>query len=118
MPPATPGESSSPSPRPSPQSEHANGPVQVKGKARWYKVRFRGADWRAWTAEMSAERTLAGCLSESLLARSGPEAVALVADAIKDVSKRKAIVLDPFSGSGTTIIAAEKTGRRARAIED
>ena len=43
--------------------------------------------------------------------------VALVADAIKDVSKRKGIVLDPFCGSGTTIIAAEKTGRRARAIE-
>ena len=40
-----------------------------------------------------------------------------VADAIKDVSKRKGIVLDPFGGSGTTIIAAEKTGRRARAIE-
>jgi DNA modification methylase len=41
----------------------------------------------------------------------------LVADAIKDVSKRKGLVLDPFGGSGTTIIAAEKTGRRARAIE-
>jgi DNA modification methylase len=40
-----------------------------------------------------------------------------VADAIKDVSKRKGIVLDPFGGSGTTIIAAEKAGRRARAIE-
>jgi DNA modification methylase len=40
-----------------------------------------------------------------------------VADAIKDVSKRKGIVLNPFCGSGTTIIAAEKTGRRARAIE-
>jgi DNA modification methylase len=43
--------------------------------------------------------------------------VLLVADAIKDVSKRKGLVLDPFGGSGTTIIAAEKTGRRARAIE-
>jgi DNA modification methylase len=43
--------------------------------------------------------------------------VALVADAIRDVSKRKGIVLDPFCGSGTTIIAAEKTGRRARAVE-
>ena len=36
--------------------------------------------------------------------------VALVADAIKDVSKRKGIVLDPFCGSDTTIVAAEKTG--------
>jgi DNA modification methylase len=43
--------------------------------------------------------------------------VALVADAIKDCSRRKGIVLDPFVGSGTTLIAAERTGRRARAIE-
>ncbi len=43
--------------------------------------------------------------------------VALVADAIKDCSKRRGIILDPFVGSGTTIIAAEQTGRRACAME-
>jgi DNA modification methylase len=43
--------------------------------------------------------------------------VALVLDAIKDCSRRGEIVLDPFSGSGTTIIAAEKSRRRARALE-
>lgn len=43
--------------------------------------------------------------------------VAMVADAIRDCTKRGAIVLDPFAGSGTVFIAAEKTGRRARAME-
>ena len=43
--------------------------------------------------------------------------VALVVDAIKDCSRRNEIVLDPCCGSGTTIIAAERSGRRARAIE-
>jgi DNA modification methylase len=43
--------------------------------------------------------------------------VALVADAIKDCSRRNDIVFDPFIGSGTTIIAAEKSNRRTRGIE-
>ncbi|WP_439605151.1 site-specific DNA-methyltransferase [Shinella sp.] len=42
---------------------------------------------------------------------------AMVADAMKDCSSRGGIVLDPFCGSGTILIAAEKTGRHARAIE-
>lgn len=43
--------------------------------------------------------------------------VALVVDAILDCSKRGGIVLDAFAGSGTTLIAAEKTGRRGYGIE-
>ena len=43
--------------------------------------------------------------------------LALVADALQDCSNRGDIVLDPFCGSGTTIIAAEKTGRRAHCLE-
>lgn len=43
--------------------------------------------------------------------------VALVADAIRDCSHRGDLILDPFGGSGTTLIAAEKTKRRSALIE-
>jgi DNA modification methylase len=43
--------------------------------------------------------------------------VALVADAIKDCSHRGGLVLDPFCGSGTILIASERTGRKARPME-
>ncbi len=43
--------------------------------------------------------------------------VAMIADAIRDVTKQGDFVIDPFSGSGTTIIAAERTSRLARAVE-
>lgn len=43
--------------------------------------------------------------------------IAMVADAIKDCSKRKHIVLDCFAGSGTTLLAAEKTRRRGYGME-
>ena len=43
--------------------------------------------------------------------------VAMIADAIRDCSKRGQIVLDAFGGSGSTLIAADKTGRIARLIE-
>jgi DNA modification methylase len=43
--------------------------------------------------------------------------LALVVDAILDCSKRGDTVLDPFLGSGTTLIACERTGRVCRGIE-
>jgi DNA modification methylase len=51
--------------------------------------------------------------------RSHPTAkpVALIADAIKDCTRRGDVVLDTFSGSGSTIMAGERVGRHARALE-
>lgn len=65
----------------------------------------------AGITSMGAERL------EQLAMHPTVKPVALVADAIRDCSRRKGIVLDPFLGSGTTVIAAERTGRRARGIE-
>ncbi|MCK0530715.1 site-specific DNA-methyltransferase [Sphingobium agri] len=59
--------------------------------------------------------------------KSGPDAelamhptvkpVPMIMDAIRDTSKPGEIVLDPFGGSGSTLIAAEKTKRHGRLIE-
>ena len=54
---------------------------------------------------------------EDLAAHPTVKPTALVADAIRDVSRPGEIVLDPFCGSGTTILAADLTQRRARGVE-
>lgn len=46
-----------------------------------------------------------------------PKCVAMVADAIRDCSHRDGIILDPFLGGGTTVIAAERTGRICYGME-
>jgi hypothetical protein len=54
---------------------------------------------------------------DDLTAHPTMKPIALVADAIKDCTRRHAVVLDTFSGSGTTLLAAERVGRHARALE-
>jgi DNA modification methylase len=55
--------------------------------------------------------------AEELAMHPTVKPVSLVADAIRDCTKRGEIVLDAFGGSGTTMIAAETCGRKARLIE-
>jgi DNA modification methylase len=55
--------------------------------------------------------------SDELAMHPTVKPVALVADAIRDCSRRGEIVLDIFGGSGTTLIAAETCGRQARLLE-
>jgi DNA modification methylase len=61
--------------------------------------------------------TLKSGRMEELALHPTVKPVAMIADAIKDVSQRNGIVLDLFGGSGSTLIAAHKTGRRARLVE-
>jgi DNA modification methylase len=63
--------------------------------------------------------SFARCGEEGNLSALHPtvKPVAMVADAILDCSARGDIVLDAFLGSGTTVIAAERTGRRCYGLE-
>ncbi|MGE3779179.1 MAG: site-specific DNA-methyltransferase [Pirellulaceae bacterium] len=54
---------------------------------------------------------------EALASHPTSKPVALLAEAIKDCTRRRDLVLDPFAGSGSTLIAAEKAGRIAACIE-
>ncbi len=61
--------------------------------------------------------TLRAGRMEELALHPTVKPVQMIADAIRDVSGRGFIVLDVFGGSGSTLIAAQKTGRRARLCE-
>ncbi|WP_425905516.1 site-specific DNA-methyltransferase [Nitrobacter sp. TKz-YC02] len=74
--------------------------------------RYRTNVW-----EYAGVNTFRAGRTEDLAMHPTVKPTAMIADAIRDVTKRGAVVLDPFAGSGTTLIAAEKTGRAACAIE-
>jgi DNA modification methylase len=67
--------------------------------------------------EYDGQNVLNGTSKSKLSVHPTAKPVALVADAIRDCSHRNGVIFDCFGGSGTTLIAAEKTGRRARLIE-
>jgi DNA modification methylase len=54
---------------------------------------------------------------DELAAHPTVKPVTMVADALKDCTRRGDIVLDIFAGAGTTILAAERVGRRAYSLE-
>lgn len=64
-----------------------------------------------------SQNALNGTSKSKLSLHPTVKPVAMVADAICDCSHRGGIILDSFGGAGTTIVAAERTGRRARLIE-
>jgi len=77
----------------------------------------RSGRYRTNVWDYARVNTLRPGRSEDLEMHPTVKPVALVVDALRDCSRRGEIVLDPFSGSGTTIIAAQKSGRKARAME-
>jgi len=77
--------------------------------------RHRSNVWRYPGANATSMRR--GKEGDLLALHPTPKPVALVADAILDCSDRQEIILDPFLGSGTTLIAAERVGRRSFGME-
>jgi len=76
------------------------------------KGRYRTNVW-----EYPGVNSLKGNRRKELELHPTVKPVALVADALRDCSRRGDVVLDAFMGSGTTLIAAERTGRVCRGIE-
>lgn len=74
--------------------------------------RYRTNVW-----EYAGANTFKRGRDEELAMHPTVKPVALIADAIRDCSKVGGLVLDPFGGSGTTLVAAERTKRRAALIE-
>lgn len=73
--------------------------------------------YRANVSEYKGMNSRGGGRDELVRLHPTVKPVQMIADAIRDVSGRGEIVLDLFAGSGSTIIAAHKTGRRACAAE-
>jgi len=77
----------------------------------------KGARWRSNVLTYPGCNTFRRGRDEDLAAHPTVKNLSLIADLLRDCSERSGIILDPFGGSGTTLLAAEITGRRGRLIE-
>lgn len=67
--------------------------------------------------DYASVNSLKGSRREDLALHPTVKPIALVADALQDVTRRSDLVLDVFLGSGTTLVAAERCGRRFRGLD-
>lgn len=67
--------------------------------------------------DYASVNSLKGCRREDLALHPTVKPVAMVADAICDVTRQGELVLDIFLGSGTCLIAAERVGRAFRGLD-
>ena len=74
--------------------------------------RYRTNVW-----DYAGVNTFSGTREEDLAMHPTVKPVAMIADAIRDCSIRGDLILDPFGGSGSTLIAADQSGRRAALVE-
>lgn len=77
----------------------------------------RSGRYRTNVWDYAGVTSFSGGRQDALSMHPTVKPTAMVADAIKDCSKRGDIVLDGFGGSGTTLIAAQACGRSARIME-
>jgi DNA modification methylase len=98
--------------------QHELLPLFKKGKAahnnnveRGKKRRWRSNVWTYPAARLVSEAR------DGLQHHPTVKPVAMLEDALLDMTERGDIVIDPFLGSGSTLIACEKTGRRCRGVE-
>lgn len=101
------------------RSQHELFFVWKKGSAPHVNNVNLGAEGRyrtnLWT--VAGQNSFGGGRDEELALHPTVKPVALVTEAVRDVSHHGEIVLDPFCGSGTALIAGERTGRRAYTME-
>jgi DNA modification methylase len=101
------------------RSQHELLPLFKKGEAPHVNNIMLGKNgrWRSNVWAYPGASSLGSDARKGLQEHPTVKPTAMLEDALLDMTKRGDIVIDPFLGSGSTLIACEKTGRRCRGLE-